>query len=101
MNTPVTPAGQCPFHAQLKEKGENFDMFGAAYQTDPAEALKEFREQLPIFYSEAMGHWIVTRYEDVKAVFRDPIVFSAYNEGYFLLKEINFSLQSPPQKLDY
>lgn len=79
MNTPVTPAGQCPFHAQLKEKGENFDMFGAAYQTDPAEALKEFREQLPIFYSEAMGHWIVTRYEDVKAVFRDPIVFSAYN----------------------
>ena len=46
MNTPVTPAGQCPFHAQLKEKGENFDMFGAAYQTDPAEALKEFREEL-------------------------------------------------------
>lgn len=29
--------------------------------------------------------------------FQKEIVFSAYNEGYFLLKKINFSLQSPPQ----
>lgn len=79
MNSTVVLAKQCPFHAQIKETGKNFDMFEEAYQTDPANSLREFRDQLPIFYSETMGYWIVTRYDDVKAIFRDPIVFSACN----------------------
>lgn len=79
MNIQAPPVGQCPFHLQLEDKAKSFDMFDAAYQANPAAALNEFRQQLPIFYSEAMGHWIVTRYDDVKAIFRDPIVFSAYN----------------------
>ena len=79
MNSKTHMAGQCPFHSQLKQDGQNFDMFAQAYQKDPADSLKDFREQLPIFYSEKMGYWIVTRYDDVKAIFRDPIVFSACN----------------------
>ena len=79
MNVKVPMHGQCPFHAELQQKGKNFDMFAVPYQQDPALALKEFRAQLPIFFSEAMGYWIVTRYEDVKAIFRDPITFSACN----------------------
>lgn len=69
-------AGGCPF----SEKARRFDMFEAPYQTDPAEALRFAREGgEPVFYSEAMGYWIVTRYDDVKAVFRDPITFSPRN----------------------
>lgn len=79
MNSTVNLAEKCPFHAQLREAGKKFDMFDVAYQLDPANSLRQFREQLPIFYSEAMGYWIVTRYDDVKAIFRDPIVFSACN----------------------
>lgn len=79
MNSTSTLTKQCPYHAQINEAGKNFDMFEEAYQRDPADSLKDFREQLPIFYSEAMGYWIVTRYDDVKAIFRDPIVFSACN----------------------
>ena len=79
MNSTANLAQKCPFHEQLKDQGKNFDMFGTAYQADPAHALKPFRDQLPIFYSEHMGYWIVTRYEDVKAIFRDPILFSACN----------------------
>ena len=30
----------------------------------------------PVFWSPQLGYWIVTRYEDVKAVFRDNILFS-------------------------
>lgn len=79
MNSKSNLAGECPFHSQLKEQGQKFDMFAEAYQKDPANSLKDFREQHPIFYSEKMGYWIVTRYDDVKAIFRDPIVFSACN----------------------
>lgn len=68
----------CPFH-HLQDAAKTFDFFDEAYQQDPAVALQDFREQMPIFYSESMGYWVVTRYEDVKAIFRDPIVFSACN----------------------
>lgn len=70
-----TLASVCPIHTQAK----NFGMFGCEYQQDPAQSLALFRQQLPIFYSEQMGYWIVTRYEDVKDIFRDPILFSARN----------------------
>lgn len=68
-------ANGCPFSAQAS----SFDMFGSGYQCDPSEALRFARDGEPIFYSEAMGYWIVTRYDDVKAIFRDPITYSAYN----------------------
>lgn len=29
-----------------------------------------------MFFSEALGYWVVSRYDDIKAIFRDPITFS-------------------------
>ncbi|WP_245510731.1 hypothetical protein [Antarcticimicrobium sediminis] len=49
------------------------------YQLDPAEALRWSRDQLPVFYAETLGYWVVTRYDDIKAVFRDGILFSPRN----------------------
>ena len=34
------------------------------------------REQEPIFCSPKLGYWVVTRYADIKAIFRDNITFS-------------------------
>lgn len=76
-----TAVGKCPFHAsaQLNEQAARFDMFDASYQTSPTESLKKFREEKPIFFSEAMNYWVVTRYNDIKEIFRDPVLFSARN----------------------
>src|SRR5690606_13380065 len=30
----------------------------------------------PVFYSPKLGYWVVTRYDDIKAIFRDNITFS-------------------------
>ncbi|MFF0283809.1 cytochrome P450/oxidoreductase [Rhodococcus aetherivorans] len=65
-------AGGCPVSANAAA----FDPFGSAYQTDPAESLRWSRDEEPVFYSPELGYWVVTRYEDVKAVFRDNILFS-------------------------
>jgi len=62
----------CPVSAN----GAAFDPFEAAYLQGPAEYLRWAREKEPVFYSPRLGYWIVTRYEDVKAVFRDNILFS-------------------------
>ncbi|PVH28909.1 cytochrome P450/oxidoreductase [Pararhodobacter oceanensis] len=68
-------AAGCPFSAQA----EAFDPFTGAYQVDPAEALRWSRDQEPVFYAPKLGYWVVTRYDDIKAVFRDNILYSPRN----------------------
>lgn len=76
--------GRCPVsHAQgacpAGEWAAAFDPFEGPYQVDPAEALRWSRDQLPVFYSPRLGYWIVSRYDDIKAVFRDNILYSPRN----------------------
>ncbi|MET1411483.1 cytochrome P450/oxidoreductase [Roseibium sp. HPY-6] len=64
--------GQCP----LSRMAAEFDAFSGPYQVDPADALRWSRDQLPVFYSPRLGYWVVSRYDDIKAVFRDNILYS-------------------------
>lgn len=95
-------AGVCPFTASASPNAAAFDAFDRPYQADPAEALRWSREQEPVFYSPKLGYWVVSRYEDVKAVFRDNILFSpsialekiapASPEAGEVLKRYNYAL---------
>ncbi|WP_048877019.1 cytochrome P450/oxidoreductase [Saccharomonospora saliphila] len=70
-------AGACPFgDGSVSPQAAAFDPFGEAYQADPPEALRWSRDDEPVFYSPELGYWVVTRYDDVKAVFRDNRTFS-------------------------
>lgn len=60
-------------------KARAFDPFGADFQTDPPACLRWAREQAPVFWSPQLDYWVVTRYDDVKAVFRDHRNFSPSN----------------------
>lgn len=81
----VLPAiAGCPMHAAAHtacpvSPARDFDPFEAAYQDDPSEYLRWAREQQPVFLSEKLGHWVVTRYADIKEVFRDRRNFSPSN----------------------
>ncbi|MGJ7542424.1 cytochrome P450/oxidoreductase [Variovorax sp. LT1R16] len=66
-----TPTG-CP----VSQRAAEFDPFEDGYQQDPPEYVRWAREQEPIFWSPKLGYWVVTRYDDVKAIFRDNITFS-------------------------
>ncbi len=68
---PQTPTG-CP----VSSRAAGFDPFEDGYQQDPPEYVRWAREQEPIFYSPKLGYWVVTRYENIKAIFRDNITFS-------------------------
>jgi len=87
-------AGSCPFNGGAPGNAEArtaptgcpisagaaaFDAFEGPYQVDPAEALRWSREQEPVFYSPKLGYWVVSRYEHVKAIFRDNATFSPAN----------------------
>jgi cytochrome P450/ferredoxin-NADP reductase len=65
-------AAGCP----ISQGAAEFDPFEDDYQQDPPEYLRWARDQEPIFYSPKLGYWVVTRYDDIKAIFRDNITFS-------------------------
>jgi cytochrome P450 len=60
----------CP-HAPLAERFDPFDL------SDPFPLYAQARAEEPIFFSAAIGYWVVTRYDDIKAIFRDHETFSA------------------------
>ncbi|WP_433410412.1 cytochrome P450/oxidoreductase [Saccharomonospora azurea] len=70
----TSPTG-CPVSANAAA----FDPFTGPYQEDPPGSLRWSRDEEPVFYSPELGYWVVTRYEDVKAVFRDNETFSPAN----------------------
>lgn len=56
-----------------------FDPFSADYLADPFSVWSEARTSNPVFYSEVLDYWVVTRYDDLRTVFGDPATFSARN----------------------
>jgi cytochrome P450 len=59
--------------------GREFDPFVDPYLADPYPFWLRARHSEPVFYSPELDYWVVTRYEDIKAIFADPGVFSASN----------------------
>jgi len=67
--TPVSPQQGCPVH-------HGYEPFKL---DDPFPAYAELRAEEPVMYDERIGYWVVTRYDDVKAVFDDWKTFSSEN----------------------
>jgi cytochrome P450 len=58
----------CPFH---------FNPLTSPHLENPYPVYAQAREEAPIFFSPIHGAWVVTRYEDVLAILRDPSRFSS------------------------
>ncbi|MGJ7490258.1 cytochrome P450/oxidoreductase [Variovorax sp. ZT4R33] len=71
LSAPAAPNG-CP----VSHRAAAFDPFEDGYQQDPPDYVRWAREQEPTFYSPKLGYWVVTRYESIKAIFRDHHTFS-------------------------
>jgi cytochrome P450 len=57
---------------ELLDKGAAFDPFDKRYLTDPYPLYKKLREKDPVHRSRLFPGVLMTRYEDVNAVLRDP-----------------------------
>lgn len=57
------------------------DLYDPFDMADPFPFYQYARTEEPVFWNEALGHWIVTRHEDVKHVFKNLSVFSSRNTG--------------------
>ncbi len=70
-DVPHAPPG-CPVEASWSPLSE-------AYLTDPYPIATSLQAEHPVFWSEQLGHLVVTRMEDIEQVFLDPDVFASTN----------------------
>ncbi len=46
---------------------------------DPFPLYARARAEAPVFFSDELGYYVVSRYEDIQAIFKDPATFSSEN----------------------
>jgi hypothetical protein len=83
MTQDPTPPIACP--ASYVRGPEKFNPFSPHYHDVLYDAFDAAREEQPVFFSPPLNLWVVTRYDDVKAVLRDPQAFSSVGTGFWQL----------------
>ena len=68
---PPPPAG-CPVHHTWSPLDDD-------YLRDPYSIAARLRDETPVFYAEELGYLVITRMEDIDAVFRNPDVYASAN----------------------
>jgi cytochrome P450 len=68
MNIPVG----CPYH-KISEDFQPFDL------SNPFPFYKKSRDEQPVFYSQELGYYVVTRYDDIKAIFSNWKTYTSEN----------------------
>jgi cytochrome P450 len=54
---------------------ESFDPLSPEFLADPFTVM--VKAEAPVFYAPSIGYYVVTRYQDVEEVFKDPATYSA------------------------
>jgi cytochrome P450 len=83
-------ASACPANMSARSPLGGASLTDALIVAHPSEFYRSMRKQDPVYYDEKIGMFLVSRYEDVVAVLRDPITFSdklgyeaLYASGHF------------------
>jgi len=53
-----------------------YEPFDARFREEPERYYERLRTEAPVYRSQA-GYWILTRYDDVQAIFRQPSLYSS------------------------
>ena len=61
---------------------ERFDVSDPSFIADPYPVLNELRESTPIFWNEASGQWVITRFADIHETLRDRRLGRSYSHRY-------------------
>ena len=49
-----------------------FDPLSAEAIRDPYAAMAPLQAEAPVYWSDSLGAWVITRYDDIREAFRDP-----------------------------
>lgn len=67
---------------------------------DPYPTYRRLRERAPVYWSDALGGWVITRYADLVTIFRDPQRFSSAGRVTFLLRQLPDAARAQVEQLE-
>lgn len=67
---------------RLEELIARFDVSDPAFIANPYPVLNELREATPIYWNDAAGHWVITRFSDAFETLRDRRLGRNYTHLY-------------------
>ena len=70
-----------------------------SYFSDPYPLFSQLREEHPVFFSEALGGWVVTRYSDVSEILHDHENYSSKGRVLHLINQLEPEIQEKLQLL--
>ncbi|GGC78169.1 cytochrome P450 [Tersicoccus solisilvae] len=80
MSVPTPNATGCPVaHGAVGPAPGDHHGYQPFAMTDPFPSYARLREEEPVMFDERVGYWVVSRYDDIKAVFDDWQTFSSEN----------------------
>ena len=68
-------SASCPYSGAAH--GIDFDPMTPEQRECPFPLYARARREMPVFYSERFDLWVVTRYQDIVAILKDPLRFSS------------------------
>jgi len=71
LDTPPPPPG-CPMHASWSPLNDD-------YLEEPYAIAAQLRDEHPVFYAEELGYLVVTKMDDIEAIFTDHETFASIN----------------------
>jgi cytochrome P450 len=79
----------------------SFDHHSREFAADPWSVFRDLRGRCPVAYSDTYGgFWVLTRYEDIRAVALDDHLFSSARNGIIIPPKKNVGQVSIPIELD-
>lgn len=79
----------------------SFDHHSREFAEDPWSIFRDLRKRCPVAYSDTYGgFWVLTRYEEIRAVAHDDYLFSSQRGGILIPPKKNVGQVSIPIELD-
>jgi len=86
-------ARNCPYSDRVIESAIQESLSSGRYFADPFPLFDELRATAPVHYSETIGGWLLTRYDDSDRVLRDHETFSSKGRVTHLLNQLPIQTQ--------
>jgi cytochrome P450 len=66
----------------IQSPTETYPLTDPVFLENPYPVYRRMRQQDPVYWSDALGHWVLTRHDDVLAATRNPALSSARTEVF-------------------
>lgn len=66
----------------MTDSNDPFDLLDPRMRIDPYPTLARLRSEAPVYFSEGLGAWLVTRHDDASACFRDARLSANRSAAY-------------------